>query len=221
MTVDEEFLARVATETRPRILEHFSPDSCIATTRILIDILTYFGIPTQPLPVEVTIFNEQARTLLETHGLDAVAEAVYAREPGEPGGPWTLGLGITRTPTDVGHLVVALPHHGYLLDGSLDQASRPHKNITLPPLPIRILDPAFLTTPTAVLDYTYTPPASPGSGAPEEPVTLIYRNTPQNRRYRDSPNWKHTTHASTATPAGKEVFRQITADAIRAIRAHT
>lgn len=135
---------------RDRVLTEYGIDSCVASTRILIEVLDYFGIHAQPVEAQVAVFNAEATAILRTDGLDAVADAVAAYSPTSPGGPWTLGVGVlTRgpmavsgrippgDPRDVGHLVAIAPTLDLLLDPSIDQATREHKDLIVPPLVVR------------------------------------------------------------------------------------
>lgn len=136
---DQDLLTALVDLGRPIILENFKPDSCIVSTRIGLDVLAYFGIRGKEYPVSVLIFNaEAAQILQETQDFQAVAEATHARAVDEPGGPWTIGLGAPDLPALrpdgtsgwPGHLVIGLPQWRVVVDLSLDQVSRPHKNLT-------------------------------------------------------------------------------------------
>lgn len=203
--MDVDFLNTVVTETRPRVLEHFSPDSCVATTRILIDVLEYFGVPGKPYAVEVAVFNQEARLILESDGLEAVAEAVHARSTEETGGPWTLGLGLNIDTEDgAGHVVVGVPGMGVLLDGSIDQVSRPRKNILLEPFAVHIPETGFFSHPDGQCGFTTT--------VNGHESTLVYTRSPVNR-YAKSPNWRRQLDGKPS-----RVFHVIAADVIRAVR---
>lgn len=195
---------------REEILTTFAPDSCIASTRIGIDVLRYFGVTAKPIPVSVTIFNEDARRILEEEGIEAVATAVQGRETLDIGGPWTLGLGVS-TPNHApgpGHLAIAIPHHLTIVDLSLDQANRPRKNIALTPVALKVPEEGTFFTQVGE-QIVYTVSTTPQADA----VSLIYRHE-SNDRYRTSRNWARSGHEDGAAKS----FRLITAAIIHKMR---
>lgn len=207
MADGEDFLEVVTSTVRELVLEDFAVTSCIPTTRILIDVLDYFGIPAKPIPVEVLIFNAEARAILDTGDMKAVAEAVQVCEPEDEGGPWTIGLGVTvQERQEGGHVVVGIPSRQVIIDGSLDQAARPLKDIHLKASPVPMPDPDFFTKVGAVVALTAQPE---GHG----PVLLVYTHSPH-KQYLNSPNWFRKSAVG-----GAEVFRRVTAQAIRDIKA--
>lgn len=189
---------------RPRVLEHFSPDSCVTTTRITLDVLDYFGVAAKPLPVSVIVLNDEAYDILRRGGTrDDVAREVWKWNATQPGGPWTIGLGFDVEDAAAGHVAVALPRLNQVADFSIDQVSRRHKNLVVEPV---VFD----------VDGDVLSPEWEGAGvtfdAVPPPVHLLYR--PAAPRYRGSPNWRRTGSA----PDSREVFRRLTADIIRAVR---
>jgi hypothetical protein len=130
-----EIAAWLARHARPLILEHYRADSCIESTAIAIDVLRAYGVGVLPVPVQVKIFNEPAWRLF--------SRGYYGKAPTERvawdlSGAWSIGIGYIDTPIPLpgryaGHLV-ALLTDGWLLDLSLDQASRPQHGMSLTPL---------------------------------------------------------------------------------------
>lgn len=203
MTADL-LLEAVAQEARPRILAHFDAASCIATARIIIDVLGYFGIPAVPLPVETIVFNADAWHLLNEGGPAMVAAAVQERDTEELGGPWTVGLGVIRDPEAIGHVVVAVPSLNAVVDASIDQASRPHKNIVLTRPIILHPEAQFLAVPGVTAEVTLDEDGLP--------VTIAYMHI-AHRRFERSPNWRRRSDG-----LSNSVFREITGETIRAVR---
>jgi hypothetical protein len=196
---------------RPEILRVFSADSCVASARIALDVFAYFGIAAKPVPVSVAVFNADAYDLLEREGsLDAVAVAVMAYEPSFVGGPWTIGMGaqgVPDRPVAAGHVVVGLPTLGQFVDLSLDQVSRPVKNIVLSASAFPV-DPAsgFLMVVGAKEGYA----VGQETGGP---VRLLYTHEPQHL-YKGSPNWQR----STSQPDGRQVFKEVTRNVLREVK---
>lgn len=207
----EGVIAALLDIAREEILKVFTPESCIASTRITLDVLQYFGVPGKPIPVAVTIFNEEARQILDRDGLDAVAAAVNARSTQDVDGPWTIGLGVATPAREpgAGHVAVAIPSLSTIVDLSLDQANRARKNITLGPVALKIPDDlAFMREPGERIVYTIrsTPEAAP--------VTVMYQHE-REHRYRQSPNW---LRKSGENANGSEGFRIVTASIIQRMR---
>ena len=110
---------------RPIILDRFREDSCVVTTRVAIEVLRNLGYPAKPIAAKTFISN---------------ASAVESLAAGRPldieRGDWTIGIGIDGAePGFVGHLVALVRGDGnrYLLDMTLDQASRPEHDLELVP----------------------------------------------------------------------------------------
>jgi hypothetical protein len=58
-------LDQIARAACSAVLESFRPDSCIATTRVVISVLRYYGLPAKPLAVKVAAFNAVAWPLAD------------------------------------------------------------------------------------------------------------------------------------------------------------
>ena len=115
-------LQDVVTVVRGNVLETFRQDSCIASTRVVIDVLDYFGIVARPRPVAAVAFNPEGYQLflkgvpLEEWPKSAHSVGVKGTGP-HVGDRWD------------GHLVAVNETH--LFDASLDQMSRPEQGIPL------------------------------------------------------------------------------------------
>lgn len=117
---------------RPEILKEFRADSCIVSSIIGIDVLSYFNVLANPLPIQVTIWNPAFCKRIndgQPFPKDIDELNVWVKEDGA----WNVGLGLGGDPEPgkwPGHLAI-LAEGKYLIDLSLDQASRPHHNINL------------------------------------------------------------------------------------------
>jgi hypothetical protein len=195
----------------------FTVDSCVASARIVLDSLDYFGIAGVAIPVEVVAFNAAAVEVLRENAdagdpIGVLGEVVARWRPEDAGGPWSLGLGMGMSTGDApnaGHVVVGVPGEGLLLDLSLAQASRPVKNMVLGPSVFDEVPDEFFAEPGAVVERF----VAQGSGGP---VALVYRHAPV-ALYRTSPNWVRETTRS----GGRAVFRRVTGDVIRQVRHQT
>ena len=137
-----ESLVRVA---RPIILEMFNKDSCIASTRIAIDALRYFGITAVPMSLSTTIYNSCAvEAFKQGKAIASIVNFQSALCANKTSEAWfvMIGTGLSEqdpnNPTWAGHLVAVIPDETVLIDLAIDQASRPAKNIDLEPFWLRI-----------------------------------------------------------------------------------
>lgn len=106
-------LARVA---RPEILKKYGPKSCIASTRIIIEVLSRYGIGSKPLAVRTVV----------TRSEDAITLGSIDGTIGKPP-EWTGSLG--------GHLIAAVPDQTLVIDASLDQVPNEQFDIVNLPCP--------------------------------------------------------------------------------------
>ena len=97
-------------------------------------VLSHYHVSSEPVPVRVWVNNPVARRLVESGQADSIATNDDA---------WTVGIGyLLGKPAPIlptssnkfpAHLVTYVANR-YLLDVTIDVASRPEKNIILPPL---------------------------------------------------------------------------------------
>jgi len=211
----EEVIIAAATDTiRPLVLEYFAADSCVATVRVTLDTLSYFGIIAKPMPVQVVILNSEAVCQLKQGvTLEMLHEEMQRRTPEEEGGAWSVGLGVTSDPHNPGrHLAAWVPSFNLCLDYSLDQASRPHKGLTLSPAAFGI-DPLEYLMEEHRISAGYSFRTTLRQPVPYGPAELQYQTTDD--WFRGSPNWRRT---STIHPGAAGVFKEIVGKAIRQIR---
>jgi len=129
MTV-EEILKVYTRIARPIILEYFRKDSCIASTRITIEVFSRLGFKAIPFACHVQIFNDKFREIFER---EKHWPTKGEMEKWITQGAWSIGFGYGDHKGEryIGHLV-AIVENKYLIDSSIDQAERPHKEIFFP-----------------------------------------------------------------------------------------
>ncbi len=123
----------LGSQARARILERFGPRSCIASTRIAMEVCRRHGIECWPQAVKVEVLN---------------ARAVKAQAEGVPWALGTYGLGVEGTGTFEGgdwdgHLILVFKDSKgeVLLDLSADQMHRPQHGVHVTePIAVRIGD---------------------------------------------------------------------------------
>jgi hypothetical protein len=166
---------------RPTILRVARPDSCILSTSIGIDVLTRFGCEAWPLPIKTIVGNQAWAERYEAEGMPMRPE-IGQRWFAE--GAHSVGIGYSDGNTAGswgGHLViVALPQKDAepcIIDLSLDQATRPEKDLLVEPFWGRV-EPDFLKGKSVAK-----------TRFPNGCVALM-EATPDDQSYRQSPNWK-------------------------------
>jgi hypothetical protein len=112
----------VADASRAAVLTRFDVSSCIATTRVVIEVLAYFGIAARPWAANVKLFNDIAWKLTG----DGVPLTAWPPEA------HSVSVDTRNGGDGIGHVVaVAGP---VLVDASIDQAARPDKGLAVGPL---------------------------------------------------------------------------------------
>lgn len=122
---------------RKEMAQDFRADSCIAASRIVVEVLDAMGIKADGLRVRLIVYNPFLANEMDRRGVPA--SVVLEDNPDEA---WSVGLGLPENvhQPDSGLHVVAwadsIPgtSRALLVDLSLDQASRPHKAMPLGPL---------------------------------------------------------------------------------------
>lgn len=189
---------------RERLHEDFRRDCCIAATAIVCDCLDWAGFNVRPFPVQAQVANKAAMVYLETYG--------EFPDPNK-GGNWRenwdacrahlIGIGFGARegarPGYDGHLIaVAHASHGegrLLIDLTLDQCDRPHRDLCLPPLVTQCTTDQLLS-PQMRFDT-------------EAGDTVLYYPRRERVDYQTSPDW---------TNAGAPARDRIVGDLIRLAR---
>lgn len=173
--VSEQDIRYVAKVVRRKVLTTYSPDSCVATASAITDALRQFGADTYELSVSAMVCNEEFAKAAGLLGrLPSVAEYHGT-------GAYALGLGmdIDKGPVWAGH-VVAIVDRRWMVDASIDQASRPEQGIVLRPD-----DPIVMPVAEAFLRGREPLLAVNPLG-----VAVRYDAKPGDRGFRVSPNYR-------------------------------
>jgi hypothetical protein len=182
-------VAGIIRATSDAMLRDFRPDCCIATTRTVMRVLRHYGFDCEPLVVRAMIFNRAYVQAIDKHTAKTERDADWRAWP-DATGAHSVGLGFaTGAPGFVGHLVALVPSAGRFIDASLSQASRPLKDIELPPAIAVPVTESFLTTAGERLAL------SSGDG-----MLLVYERI-MNDDYRSSPDWRDKTRTKRAMKA--------------------
>jgi hypothetical protein len=176
----ENLLRFLSVRARPVILDWYKNDTCIISTAIVIDFCRHFGETVYPLACRADIYNKPMRKLIESQGKFPTDEQVDKWV--ENSGAWGVGVGYPskegeQSPTKwPGHLIAYSGE--FLLDLSIDQASRPHKGI-------------FLERPLLVKDKDMAEFISNKKHLPvfRNGCVIIYRAMPEDASYTNSRDW--------------------------------
>jgi hypothetical protein len=171
----QALVAALAATARAEILRDFRADSCIVSTRIALEVLRRFGVGGYALSVRAMIANAPFLERLKGGAAPPAGHEDALRWAAEDGA-WLIGLGFGEAGPGrwPGHLVV-IAERRWLVDLSLDQASRPQRSIVLRPL-VAVVGEPFLR----------------GRKALEVPMggSLVrYEAVPRDRSYRNAPDW--------------------------------
>ena len=138
-----ETLRRYAEVARPEILRDHSPDSCVASTWITVEVLRRLGIKAESLEVRLSVGNPAYERLVGEIGPPQTKEAL--EEWFDQHGADVTGIGFDpASPSSIGGHIVALADGWYLVDASIDQASNPSTGIVPPGVHIGRVDARFL-----------------------------------------------------------------------------
>lgn len=162
MKATPKFYREIGLEIRRQIVQGYSVDSCIATTRATVAALRVLGIDVFPLSASVAVVNAPVYAWAEEHGR---FPAIGTEEYPEDG----YALAVTQH-------VVAIAERKYILDFSIDQATREEKGIILEPLVIPCGEP-WLRGRGGHIVFRH------------QGTVLYYTAKPGDGWFRDSPNW--------------------------------
>lgn len=185
----EWVLPRLRAALPAQLRRYFQPACCVAATRIVIDVLGYFGIPANPLPVRARVLNSAYIALMARAGGRGPKDNAEAERWKEQGA-WEVAIGYgydERTPAADrakrwdGHLVVHVPHIGRVIDANIRQAERPQRGIFLPDFIVERVDRKFVRG------------REPLSVVLQNPLVGVrYEVAAKNTGYLDSPDWNRT-----------------------------
>lgn len=175
-------LRTLVTLVRAEVLTTHRLDSCIASTRAFIDACALLGWKARPFPVVLEAYNAKLVALLdEWEAVGSSPEPPQGTlDAWAAAGGYVVIIGKTCEPGFAGH-VVAVVEGRFLVDPSVDQASRPGKALHL-------------------TDPVVAPYQREGVLAlkREDGIVLRYHPAPDNQRYLTSPDWtkRHRTAPS-------------------------
>ena len=171
-----EIIQRFAYVARPVILSYFPSNSCIASTRIAIEVLARFGVEADALAVGM-IVEVKALSLAYVSGFAVRHLATILR--------------LDSAPWD-GHLVAiaTVGESRYLVDASFDQVSMPEQGLQIAPFVFvaPLPDPTLLT---GTIGMILTLVSDTG-----QKISVRYSPIP-NQTFRDAPAWE-TDHLQPA-----------------------
>jgi hypothetical protein len=154
----------------------FGPNSCIPTTRILVDALEALGTKARALAVRVEILNAAYVAAVKELGRP-FSDLAEAKEWQRSKGVYSYGFGTAESPGRwPGHLVVVIRQRA-LLDLTIAQADHPEYGIVLEPIFAEVSG-RFLNglEPAVILNNG---------------CEVRYHCRPADRSYEETPNWRN------------------------------
>jgi len=133
-TYPELFEALATSDIRGVLGQYFSANSCINSTRVLIEVFRRCGLVARPFAVRVMVFSRAFAERAEREGRIPQSDDELHAWCDQPGVYSVgIGFGVPNMPPDrwAGHLVLRAGLH-YLLDATISQASRPARGIHMP-----------------------------------------------------------------------------------------
>jgi hypothetical protein len=185
------FYRALGKDIRPRVRELYAQDSCIATTKVTYDTLKAVGVDVFPLSVKVAVVNRALYDYATEHQeFPEVGSAAYTAEMYGVG----IGYGEEQPGRWAGHLV-AIAERRWLLDFSIDQATRPEHGIMLAPLVVPVTE-QWLRAAVAHVVYRYGE------------TFLYYTAFPLDKSFKTASDWSGSTAPTThATPRFEKAKR--------------
>jgi hypothetical protein len=151
----------------------YRPDCCILASKLVVDVLSYFGKEARPLMVRVFIANAPLVKRFEAGNPPKDQEEL--RQAAKEDGSHSIGLGYGYTEGKwSGHLVIVC--EGEMLDLTLTQANRPAQGIHLEPVLVPVSEDFLAGKTSLVLTINET--------------LVKYHAFPNDHSYQDSPDWK-------------------------------
>ena len=112
---------------------YFGSDSCINSTRVLLEICRAYGLAADGFPVRTQVFSRAF--MQRAHREGRLPEDHELRSWCAQPGVWSVGIGYGTPEMDAtrwpGHLVLRAGR-SYLIDATISQASRPARGIAMP-----------------------------------------------------------------------------------------
>lgn len=166
----------LAKTVRAQILKTNSPDSCIPSTKAMVEALRQLHVDVFALPVTAMAVNAPLWAYAHEHGgYPAIGTPEY------PEDGFGIGIGYIGDETQPGkwngHLV-CVAERRWLLDLSIDQASRPQWNMPITEPLVAPVDEVWLRARTnlpLVIEH--------------ETAHIYYWPNPGNEGYKESPGW--------------------------------
>jgi len=183
-TIWEQFLEMDRLKLiRSQILASSRVDSCVRSTKILVQVGNLLGVKVEPLTVEANVFNPPFAKEIIKYNWD-IPENVL--ETLEAKGCYQGVLGSRRDADRVpkpgkwpGHLVaiVHTPKHPVLVDLSLDQITRPQWDVLIEePFVYPLTEPGFLA-------------GTHDIAAEVNDLVYLYCSAPEDRSYEEAVDW--------------------------------
>lgn len=168
------YMARLQLLARGDIIRQ----SCIASTKVTLEVLRELGVLARPMICSVQAFNKPMADRLDR---GEVPTADDAWTWWEEDGSWSVGVQIQDPPQPgaLGAHLVAIVQRSLLVDASLDQMDRPQRGIRLGPSVFGMPDE----------QYRHFMDGGQVAVTDNEGTVIVYVASPMDRRFQESKDW--------------------------------
>jgi hypothetical protein len=143
----EEIAMVVYDVVRREMRKYFIKSSCIATTRIVVNLFEHFGFEAAPIHVDTSVWNPAWVNALRCGDQPPYSLSKEATDRWmDERAAWNVGTNDAAMDEPVRHLVAYIPALSCLIDASIDQFNRPARKINLPKCVRFYIDPESLNS---------------------------------------------------------------------------
>ncbi|MBD2461047.1 hypothetical protein H6G89_08330 [Oscillatoria sp. FACHB-1407] len=180
-TVSLESLTSISRLVREEILRGYVQESCIATSKLLLQVLHELGIQARPIPNTVLVMNQPYAANVNRIG--RLPQGKELETWSKQDNSYSVGLGFGMGSPDrwTGHLgiLVTIANSNLLIDASVDQVNSPKRLLAIEPPVIAPVPEQFATREASVM-------------VEQNQCLLIYTSKPGNDSFRQTPAWMHS-----------------------------
>jgi hypothetical protein len=177
-TISLESLAAISRLVRAEILRGYNRESCIATSKYLLQVLTELGIQAQPVPNTVLVMNPPYAANVDRVGRLPQGQELKTWAARDNSCSVGLGFGMGAANRWAGHLgvLVSIANSTLLIDASIDQVNSPQHQIAIASPVIAPVPPQFAVAEASVM-------------VEQNHCVLLYSSKPSNIDFYQTPAW--------------------------------
>ncbi|MDX2213367.1 MAG: hypothetical protein SFY66_08770 [Oculatellaceae cyanobacterium bins.114] len=177
-TVSLESLTSISRLVREEILRGYVRESCIATSKYLLQVFNELGIQARPIPNTALVMNQPYAANVHRMGRFPQGNELEMWNQQDNSCSVGLGFGMGNASRWTGHLgiLVSIANSTLLIDASVDQVNSSQQLIFIEPPVIAPVPEQFALTETSVT-------------VEQNQCLLLYTSKPSNDSFRQTPAW--------------------------------